>query len=348
VIVTGALQREAWQRGGLPPVELVRPGLWSIPVPIPQGVLRYVLVYALELDSGIALIDAGWDTDEAWAALQGGLAIAGGSIADVSAVIVTHVHRDHSGLAGRIREQSGAWVGLHPADAALLTTRYQTSESFQQSMRETLAMAGAPENAIPELNTPAMDVRSFAALTPPDRLIDDGDAIGLSGWDLTAIWTPGHSPGHICLYSPSQRLMFSGDHVLPRISPNISFHSSTSPNPLEDFLCSLVKVEDLTCDEVLPGHEWRFTGLKERVKELRSHHDARLGEIRSVLTEDELLTCWEIATQLTWSRELDVASPFILRTSSGETLAHVAYLESVGDVLRTDEHPARFHLARHH
>ena len=161
------------------------------------------------------------------------------------------------------------------------------------------------------------------------------------------MWTPGHSPGHICLYSPSRRLMFSGDHVLPRISPNISFHDSSAPNPLADYLNSLAKVEKLECDEVLPGHEWRFSGLNERVKELRSHHDARLGEVRMVLSEDEYMTCWELATHLTWSRALDESSPFIMRTSSGETLAHLAYLENVGIVLRTIERPARFRLARH-
>ena len=106
--------------GVVPPVERVRPGLWSIPVPIPDNPLRYVLVYALELDSGVALVDAGWDTPEAWTALTDGLAIAGGSIGDVRAVVVTHIHPDHYGLAGRVREASGAWIGLHPADAALL------------------------------------------------------------------------------------------------------------------------------------------------------------------------------------------------------------------------------------
>ncbi|HZB72112.1 MAG TPA: hypothetical protein VE395_08250, partial [Acidimicrobiales bacterium] len=79
--VTGEAQIRAWDAGVLPPVEKVRPGLWSIPVPIPKNPLRYVLVYALELDDGIALVDAGWDTDEAWAALCDGIEEAGGSIA---------------------------------------------------------------------------------------------------------------------------------------------------------------------------------------------------------------------------------------------------------------------------
>ena len=120
VVVTGVLQKEAWDRDVMPPVEQVRPGLWSIPVPIPDNPLRYVLVYAFELDNGVAIVDAGWNTEDAWTALNNGLVEAGGSINDVQAVLVTHIHPDHYGLAGRVREESGAWIGLHPDDAEML------------------------------------------------------------------------------------------------------------------------------------------------------------------------------------------------------------------------------------
>ena len=73
-------------------------------MPIPNNPLRYVLVYALELDSGVALVDAGWPTDDAWEALNAGLIEAGGSMSDVQAVVVTHLHPDHYGLAGRVRK----------------------------------------------------------------------------------------------------------------------------------------------------------------------------------------------------------------------------------------------------
>ena len=342
--MTGDVQRLAWNAGAHPPVEEVRKGLWSIPVPIPQGLLRYVLVYALELDHGLALVDAGWDTPEAWSALNEGLSIAGGSISDVQAVVVSHIHRDHSGQAGRIRELTGAWIGLHPADAALLGSRYASSEQFTASVRDLLEIAGVPYGAYPEVNTPPTQVGSFDRLAPPDRLIEDGDDLDLGGWDLRAIWTPGHSPGHLCLFSESQRLLFTGDHVLPRISPNISIHSTQSPNPLADFLDSLEKVKDVECDEVLPGHEWRFSALRDRATELGRHHRFRLDEILQTLANASELTCWEIAMRLTWSRELNTSSPFVQRTASGETLAHLALLESEGTVTRELGKPARFRL----
>src|SRR5687768_5705286 len=100
----------------LPPVERVRPGLWSIPVPIPDNPLRYVLVFSFDTDDGPVLVDAGWNTDDAWESLCAGLTQAGTDVADVRGLLVTHIHPDHYGLAGRVREASGAWVALHPAD----------------------------------------------------------------------------------------------------------------------------------------------------------------------------------------------------------------------------------------
>src|SRR6202035_3088427 len=157
----------------MPPVERVRPGLWSIPVPIPDNPLRYVLVYAFELDNGIAIVDAGWNTDDAWAALNKGLEEAGGSMGDVKAVLVTHIHPDHYGLAGRVREQSGAWVALHPADAAALGERYVNMDELFRRMRTHLASCGVPAESLDEMRGASMGVRPFVTFAEPDVLLDD-------------------------------------------------------------------------------------------------------------------------------------------------------------------------------
>ena len=342
--VTGTAQRAAWDAGVLPAVEQVRPGLWSIPVPLPDTPLRYVLVYVLELDDGVALVDAGWDTPEAWGALEEGLAIAGGSVADVRGVVVTHIHPDHYGLAGKVREASGAWIGLHPADAALLEGRYVATDQLMANMSDLLEVCGVPAPLVPDLAASSMQIRAFVRMAPPDRLVEDGDVVDFAGWDLRAVWTPGHSPGHLCFHSPSRRLVLSGDHVLPRISPNVSVHSQQGGNPLADYLASLRVVEGLECDEVLPGHEWRFSGLADRVVALRAHHRARLDEILAALDAGER-TCWDLTTRLTWSRPLETSSLFIQRAASGETLAHLVLLESQGAVVRTPGRPALFALS---
>lgn len=343
--ITGTAQKEAWDRQVMPPVEKVRPGLWSLPVPLPDNPLRYVLVYALELDDGVALVDAGWNTDTAWQALLDGLAAAGGSITDVRAVVVTHIHADHYGLAGRVREASGAWVGLHPADAELLQARYVDTDQLVASMAELLELSGVPEDQRPDLATASLPIRRMVTMALPDRLLEDGEAVDLPGWDLRAIWTPGHSPGHICLYSERRRLLLSGDHVLPRISPNISFHSQQHADPLGDYLASLARLRDVEAEEVLPAHEYRFADLAGRVAELEEHHAQRLGEIEAQLRRQPGSTAWELTLSLTWSRPWEEFPPFMQRAANGETLAHVVLLERRGRIWRRDGVPARYYLA---
>lgn len=120
MIVTNTAQRSAWQDRVLPPVEQVRPGVWSIPVPIPHNPLRYTLTYAFLDDAGVLVVDPGWDTAEGRAALTAGLGRAGAALADVTGVVVTHVHPDHHGLGGWLRAGSGAWIGMHPVEAGTL------------------------------------------------------------------------------------------------------------------------------------------------------------------------------------------------------------------------------------
>ncbi|GAA5041202.1 glyoxylase-like metal-dependent hydrolase (beta-lactamase superfamily II) [Thermocatellispora tengchongensis] len=341
VTAANEAQREAWRTGGFPEVERVRPGLWSIPVPIPINPLRYVLVYALELDDGVAIIDAGWNTDEAYNGLAEGLRVAGYGIGDVRAVLVTHIHPDHYGLAGRVREESGAWIGLHEADARLLHGRYDDSEIGELIERERMLLVrcGVPPIAAEELAGASKMIRQFVSMAKPDRVIEDGERIGLPGWDLRALWTPGHSPGHLCFVEPERKLLFSGDHVLAKITPIVAVHPQSDANPLADYLDSLANVRKWDVEEVLPAHEYRFLELAERVDYVMAHHEERLAEIESVLAGADGLSCWEVATKLTWSRPWESIPTFMRRSANNETLAHLVWLEAKGRVRKVAGEP---------
>jgi glyoxylase-like metal-dependent hydrolase (beta-lactamase superfamily II) len=329
----------------LPPVEQVRPGLWSVPVPIPNNPLRYVFVYAFETDAGTYIVDAGWNTDEAWDTLCAGLRQAGSDISSVRGVLVTHIHPDHYGLAARVREASGAWVGLHPEDAALIQDRYVDTDDLLRRMAVSLQWMGAPADEIDGLAHASMPVKHFVTTVRPDILIEDGDNPEVPGWDLTAIWTPGHSPGHLCFYEDRYRVMVSGDHVLPRITPNIPFHPQAGDDPLGAFLRSLDRLVPYASDEVLPAHEHRFVGLQGRLAELTAHHEHRFQEVTAALTEGRT-TAWEVAECMEWSRPWSRISGFMRRAAVAEAMAHLRALERRG-VIRcreADGEPARFEL----
>lgn len=329
--ITGVAQQQALRDGVLPPVEQVRPGLWSIPIPLPIPAPRYVLVYALELPDGLAIVDAGWDTPEAWDALVAGLAGAGATPADVRAILVTHIHPDHYGLAGRVRAASGAWIGMHRGEAQTLpAAQYGHVDAFIEVSYRWLLGCGAPEEQARTLAGTADEWLPFVDMAEPDRLFDDGASVGLPGWDLRAVWTPGHTPGHLCFFDQQRHLLFSGDHVLPRISPNISVHPQQPANPLGDFLDSFAALATLDADEVLPAHEYRFAGLVERLADVRAHHEARLVELRDLIEAGPGATTWELAQRLTWSRPWERIVGLQRRGAIGETLAHLNLLRERG------------------
>ncbi len=326
-----------------PEVEKVQPGLWSIPVPLPNNSLRYVLVYLFETDRGPYLIDAGWNTDDAFGALQSGMAVAGCDVADVQGVLVTHIHPDHYGLAGRIRQASGAWISLHPADAELIHDRYDEPDDLLDRVAAALRRMGAPTEELASLRNAAMPVLPLVDPVVPDVLLEDGAKPEVPGWDLTAIWTPGHSPGHLCFYESRRQLMLSGDHVLPRITPNIPYHPQAGSNPLGDYLNSLDKLEPYQVEEVLPAHEYRFTDLPRRLEELRQHHRDRFGEVVAILREGPH-SAWDIASRMKWSRQWDDIAGFMRRAAVGETVSHLRLLEIDGVVQVEDGEPALWSL----
>lgn len=338
VEITGTLQRKAWLARETPPVEQLREDLWSVPVPMPDNPLRYVTAYVFALDGGgLGLVDTGWDSDDAWAALQAGLTAIGGDVADVRGVLVTHMHGDHNGLSARVREASGAWVAMHPADAALIRRMHEGDvEQFIRDQTAFMVRLGADEEtAAADVGTPER-LAGLHRQAVPDRLMEDGDVADFPGWSLHAVHTPGHTPGHLCFDEQRTGLFLSGDHVLPRISPNISAPHDPEQNPLREYLASLALVSDREPVEVLPAHEWRFRGLGLRTAELTRHHEHRLTELLDAIRAHPHSTPWELAGHLTWSRPWDQYANSMRMMAVTETDAHVRLLASRGLVVGSD------------
>lgn len=316
----------------LPPVEEIADGLWSLPVPLPMSPLRYTLAYGLLIPDGVVLVDTGLNIDECLEALVEGLRVASRTIEQVRGVLVTHIHGDHYGLAGRVRELSGCWIGLHADDAALIPGRYTEVDALLAAIESWLRQAGAPEADLAELRDSSMGLRKLVSIAIPDREIAHEERIDLPGWDLTAVHTPGHTPGHLCFREGRTNTVLTGDHVLPRVTPNVSRNPQSLDDPLGAFLTSLETLRAYGEALALPAHEWRFAGLDARLDELAGHHADRLAEVRACVAAGAE-TVWEVASSLHWSRTWESLHGFMRRLALGETHAHLVRLERDG-VLR--------------
>ncbi|MCI0142626.1 MBL fold metallo-hydrolase [Arthrobacter bambusae] len=313
----------------MPPIERLNGDVWSIPIPFPNNPMRYTLSYLLIGDGEAILIDPGWDSDVGLEHLAAGLRQAGFGLSDLTGIVVTHYHSDHLGMAARLRVASGAWVALGERESLGLKA-YEDVDRFVQSDREELTLWGVPADRLLEVAMDRPTVAHLQNLASPDLRLTDRSQVPARGLELRVITTPGHSPGHICLVDEPHGLIFSGDHVLPRISPHIPLELPGLPNPLENYYESLDVIAFEDAMEVCPAHEYRFIGMQRRVAQLIQHNLDRSHEVLRVLESHRPQTVWDIAKHLTWSRGWGSLQAFSLRLAVSETASHVVYLRSQG------------------
>ena len=310
----------------------VLPGVWRLPLPLRDSPLGHVNTYLVRSDTGYLLVDCGWDTVDTLKALEGHLRALDIRFADVRHLVVTHIHPDHYGLAGRLREITTAELSFHRLERLYIESRYANADELLEEMREWLRLNGTPQAELDQLSRGSTGMLSRVQIAYPDKTLDGGEEITCGRFAFKVIWTPGHSAGHICLYDARHKVLLSGDHVLPRITPSVGLHVQAASNPLADFLDSLKLIGRLEAELVLPGHGDPFNGLPERTAALIAHHQRRLDEIVGLLPpgSEQALTAFQLAQRMRWSsrREWDDLGGFERRMAVTETLAHVELLHA--------------------
>jgi glyoxylase-like metal-dependent hydrolase (beta-lactamase superfamily II) len=304
----------------------------GIPNPMFEGDLN---LYVIAGDP-LTLVDTGIGTPEALAALEAGLESHGLKLADVKQVLLTHKHADHIGLAADIRERSGATVYIHEDDWPGLADLDQRHGEFVPLVVERLRLAHVPEDEIQNLVKFLGHGKRFARQTEAEKL-RDGDAFQISGQTLEVIHTPGHTQGCVCFRYG--RHLFTGDHVLPTISPNIGAGEMRRTGMMQRFLDALQRIAAYQADDLiaLPGHGPTFSNLAERCAQLRDHHLKREEKILSVLREQgEPLTIYEISKKL-WSK----LPGYHLTLGTAEVNSHLEKAVADGLVVESD---GRFRL----
>ena len=334
-IAPGSPRGGHWTDPGAHPVA---PGVFRVPLPLPNDGLRAVNVYLMVGDDGVDMIDAGWHRGDARQRLEEALREVGAQLGDVRHVLVTHLHHDHYGQAPLIRQEAGAAVLLGAGERASLEIIIDVPGGPRANWLRTLAACGA-EPLIAELRSLGLEnVADGDRWEYPDTWIEDDVTIDLPGRQLRAIATPGHTAGHVSFMDEATGLFFAGDHVLPHITPSIGLEVSGPRLALQEFLRSLARVRDLPVTQVLPAHGEPFTDLAARVDALTDHHRARL-DAAAAAVGGGASTAYEVAEVLPWTRR-ELRFPtldfFNRQLAVRESLAHLELLAAEGRLRRTD------------
>ena len=307
------------------PVREVAPGVHRISVPLPFPP-REVAAWILEGDDGHVLVDTGIDTPPARGALRDAAEEVGVTPQSLRDVVLTHAHIDHYGLAGPVREWSGARLSMHAREERLATRWVQGWGADRALVAESFHASGIPADLADALLQASDRIHVRYEYYAPDLLLegDAGALPGGGGWEW--ILTPGHSPGHVTVYHPGRRILIAGDHVLPRISPNIGA-DLYAEDPLADYLASLRRLRELPVDLVLPSHGEPFGDLAGRIDWILEHHDMRNAQALAAL--DRPRTAFEVTLRL-----FPELPPDNFLHALREARAHLAYLLGTGAVER--------------
>src|ERR1700682_5750555 len=300
-----------------------------LPIPFEDGLVNvFLFVDGTDAD----LLDCGMNSDESVAMIRQALVEVGAK--RLRRLVVTHIHPDHYGAAGTFAGGEGlADLYIHRLEGPLVHPRYVELEQLGKEVRTYLLVNGVSIDDAEVLSNSQRALSQVVKTAEPAVQLDGAETLQMGRRHLRVEWTPGHSPGHICLYDRQDKLLFAGDHMLPELSPNIGLHPQSTPDPLHEYLAGLPRLAASEPALILPSHGRPFTGAPARVKVLEAHHRRRLDQIVEIVGGGKE-TGWEVALELWGPRE----NLYEKRLALQEALAHLQAL--AGDARGGKEVPA--------
>jgi glyoxylase-like metal-dependent hydrolase (beta-lactamase superfamily II) len=317
-------------------IEEIVPNLYRTEIPLPKSPLKWLNSYVIRSEGRFLIIDTGFNQDECQTEMIANLRKLGVDL-NKTDLFVTHFHIDHIGLAGSLATDSSR-VYLNEREARLTNGLRDDWAGHWQTLLDVYVANGFPANdarrslqSHPARKYGLKKEVSFSA-------VKDGDIIEVGDFHFRCISTPGHSPGHMCLYEPRRKILVAGDHILSDITPNIAYWLEMD-DPLNEYLTNLEKIQTLEVKIALPGHRRLIHNIIERIRELQEHHRDRLNEVLTAL-RDGPKTAVQIAPSITWDiafKSYEEFPPAQKWFAFGETLAHLRFLENKGKVSHRSE-----------
>jgi glyoxylase-like metal-dependent hydrolase (beta-lactamase superfamily II) len=311
--------------------EEILPNLYRIEVPLPGNPLKVINSYVITAKGNSLVIDTGFNRKECREALEKGLKSLDVNL-DKTDFFSTHLHADHQGLIPTFaREGVKTYMGK-------IDAQHTEAGGGWDKMLKYGVMSGFSEGELESavINHPGRKHGAQKMVTWTH--VQEGDTITIGDYDLKCIETPGHTWGHICLYEPNKKILFSGDHILGDITPNIQVWARDD-DPLKSYMESLSKVDKMDIEYTLPGHRSLIEDCGKRIQELKAHHLARCSEVIDILQEGSR-NAYDTASRMTWDITAKSWDDFPLMQkwfATGEALAHLRFLEKKGFISETEQ-----------
>ncbi len=310
---------------------LTYPEIYKIPVFLPNNPLKTLNCYLIRTPEQDLIIDTGFNMPECYTSLKESLDQLQVNM-NHTMIFLTHLHSDHCGLVTKIANPDTEII-MGATDYNYLANGTNWPWMEEKFRREGLS---------PELIALQRKVNPARAYAPDylfsARTVTHGEIISVGDVKLKVLETPGHTPGHTCLYIEENGILFSGDHILFDITPNITMWQNVEDS-LGNYLKSLDAISKLRINLTLPGHRGNNMDVYDRINQIKEHHDYRIRQTYEIICDNPKLNACQIGAKMTWSMRGKNWDEFPIQQkwfAIGETIAHLDYLVLRKKIIRHD------------
>ncbi|MEM0156103.1 MAG: MBL fold metallo-hydrolase [Thermoplasmataceae archaeon] len=303
----------------------------ELKVPIGIRSLRTANLYFITNGKRGALIDTGMSPDTLEFLRKNGV-----EVDEIGEIMLTHLHFDHIGGAANLQKSLSVRVYMGKLDAEIISRMMSDPEGYLKNEISYLKYLGLPDNEVDiaaKVNPVKETYKEAAAIDEITPLDENSTFLGFP--EISILDVPGHTPGSTAFIVKDQNFVFTGDHIIERITPNISYYDDDS-DMLGMYLKSLLKLQSTGIQTGYSGHGPEIDNLSYRIEDLLAHHKLRLAEINAQC--DDWRTPFEISGRIRWNRGRTINDMNGMERifAIGETLAHLRHLEKIGLISKSE------------
>ncbi|MBU5668558.1 MBL fold metallo-hydrolase [Peptoniphilus sp. MSJ-1] len=319
-------------------IKKLQDGIYCKIIPLKGNPLKSINIYMVKSKGEAMIIDTGFDTEEIRKEMMDYIKDMDIDL-NKTILYLTHLHSDHTGLSSWFAEDLGVDVYISDVDYQMVSAMASADSKRWKDVMEIAHMQGLDEDNL------KIEEHSGYRYRPKrdfkHKSLNPGDILKVGDFTFKGLDFAGHTPGMVGLYEEDKKILFCGDHILKKITPNITFWNFETGDSLGTYLKNIEKLRDLQIEHLYSSHRELIDDVPARIDELKRHHAHRIDEALKTLEKHNECTVRDVAVGMHWDISARGFNDFPNTQkffAAGEAHAHLEHLRAIGKAdFRKDE-----------